>query len=66
ALAFGILALGDWLAGTVPQLAAALPGGARRTLSVLRYPAAFVALLLALSALAPLIDAAMRRLAGRR
>ncbi|MEL6769352.1 MAG: hypothetical protein AAFP17_19400 [Pseudomonadota bacterium] len=66
ALAFGVLTLGDWLAGEVPGLAAMLPGGARRTLSVLRYPAAFVALLLALSTLAPLIDAALRRLIARR
>ncbi|MEM9762251.1 MAG: hypothetical protein AAF968_07065 [Pseudomonadota bacterium] len=66
ALAFGALALGAWLADAVPDVAAELPGDARRTLSVLRYPAAFVALLLALSALAPFIDTAMRRLTGRR
>ncbi|MEM7496892.1 MAG: hypothetical protein AAF371_02725 [Pseudomonadota bacterium] len=62
ALAFGALALADWLVGEIPGVAAELPGGARRTLSVLRYPAAFVALVLTLSLGAGLIDRLLSRL----
>ncbi|MEO0958936.1 MAG: hypothetical protein AAFY66_10815 [Pseudomonadota bacterium] len=66
ALAFGALAAGDWLVGEIPGLAAELPQDARRTLSVLRYPAAFVVLVLVLSVARPLIDRVLSAVGGRQ
>ncbi|MEM7527152.1 MAG: hypothetical protein AAF416_05680 [Pseudomonadota bacterium] len=63
ALAIGAIWLTDWLVDMLPRYARDLPPDVGRTLSVLRYPAAFVVVTLGLSLLAPFVD---RLLSWRR